>query len=69
VVDVLSRRAHAEHIAAINMYMTNLKDKIVVAENSNQNYLKIKDILHQSNFQQKFNSYELKEDVVLMYKG
>jgi hypothetical protein len=45
VVDTLSRRAHEVHIAAISMYGTDLKDKIVAAANSNQNYLKIKETL------------------------
>jgi hypothetical protein len=36
VVDALSRRAHEVHIAAINMYMTDLKDKIIAATNSYQ---------------------------------
>jgi len=69
VDDALDRRDHEVHIANISMYMTDLKDKIVAVANSNQNYLKIKEILQQSNFQQKFNSYELKEDGILMYKG
>jgi hypothetical protein len=69
VVDALSRRAHEVHIAAISMYKTDLKDQIIATTNSDQHYLKIKEILQQGNFQQKFNSYELKEDGILMYKG
>jgi hypothetical protein len=45
VTDALSRRAHEVHIAAINMYKTNLKDQIIATTNSDQYYLKIKEIL------------------------
>jgi hypothetical protein len=69
VVDAFSKRAHKVHIGAINMYRKNLKEKNVATTNSDQHYLKIKEILQQGNFQEKFNSYELKEDGVLMYKG
>jgi hypothetical protein len=34
VVDALSRRAHEVHIATINMYKTDMKDKIIVVEKS-----------------------------------
>jgi hypothetical protein len=51
VVDALNMRAHEVHIAAISMYMTYLKDKVIVVANSNQNYLKIKETLQQGNFQ------------------
>jgi len=69
VDDSLSRRAHQVHIASISMYKTYLRDIIIVATNSYQHYLKIKEELQQGNFQQKFNYYELKEDGILMYKG
>ena len=46
-----------------------MKDKNIVAVNSHQHYLEIKETLHQGNLQQKFNYYELKEDGILMYKG
>jgi hypothetical protein len=69
VADALSRRAHKVHIAAISMYETYLKDKILATTNSDQNYLKIKETLQQENFQQKFNYYELKVDGILVYKG
>jgi hypothetical protein len=45
VVDALNRRAHEVHIAAINMYKTDLKDKIIATTNSDQHYVKIKDYL------------------------
>jgi hypothetical protein len=69
VVDALNKRAHEMHIAAISMYMTDLKDKIIEATNSDQQYLKIKETLQQGNLQQKFKYYELKEDGILMYRG
>jgi hypothetical protein len=69
VANALIRRAHEKHIVAISMYMTNLKDKIIAATNSDQRYLKIKETLQQGNFQQKFNYCQLKEDGILMYKN
>jgi hypothetical protein len=42
VDDALSERAHEKHIATINMYMTDLKDKIIATTNLDQQYLKIK---------------------------
>jgi hypothetical protein len=51
VVDALSRKAHGMHIAAINMYMTHLKDKSMATTNSNQQNLRIKETLQQGNFQ------------------
>jgi hypothetical protein len=50
VVDALNKREHEKHIAAINMYRNDMKDKIIAAENLNQQYLKIKETLQQGNF-------------------
>jgi hypothetical protein len=36
---------HEMHIAAIGMYNTHMKDKIVATKNSDQHYLKIKETL------------------------
>jgi hypothetical protein len=69
VVDALSVRAHEIHIVSIIIFKINMKDKIVVAANSNQQYLKIKETLQQRNSQQKFDYCEIKEDGILMYKG
>jgi len=60
VVEALRRRDHEVHIAAISMYRTDMKDRIVAVANSDQQYLKIKETLQQGNFQKKFNYYELK---------
>jgi hypothetical protein len=51
VVDALSRRAHEVHVAAINMYMTDLKDQIIAAGNSDQQYVKTRETLQQGKFQ------------------
>jgi hypothetical protein len=40
--------------------MTNIKYQIIAVENSDQQYVKIKEPLQKGNFQQKFNYYELK---------
>jgi hypothetical protein len=68
VVGALSKRAHEMCIATISMYMTDMKEKIIASTNSDQYYMKIKETLQQGIFQQKFNYYELKEDVILMYR-
>jgi hypothetical protein len=60
VADALIRRAHEVNISSIIRYMIDLEDIIIVATNLDQHYLKIKEILQQGNFQQKFKSYELK---------
>jgi hypothetical protein len=69
VADAVNRRAYEVHLSAINMFNIYLKDVIIEAANSDQQYLKIKETLHQGNLQQKINHYELKEDAILMYKG
>jgi hypothetical protein len=62
-------RDHEVPVKTISMYIKNLKDQIIAATNSDRQYVKIKETLHQGNFQHKFNFYELKEDGILMYKG
>jgi len=57
------------HIASISIYRTDLKDKIIAAENLDQQYLKIKETLKQGNLLSKFNYYEWKEDGIIMYRG
>jgi hypothetical protein len=51
VVDALSRRAHETHISAISMFSIFLKERILEADNSYQQYLKIKETLQQDNLQ------------------
>jgi hypothetical protein len=68
VVDTLNRRAYDMRIVAIIMYITDTKDKIIVATNSDQQYLKIKETLQQGNLQQKIKYYESQEDGILRYR-
>jgi hypothetical protein len=51
LANTLNMRAREMHIAAINMYRKDLKDKIIAATNSDQHYVKIKETLQQGNFQ------------------
>jgi hypothetical protein len=69
VVDALRKRYREVHVLAINMHKTDLKDKILKAENSDQYYLQIKENLQQGNLQHKIKNYEFKEDGILFYKG
>jgi hypothetical protein len=57
------------HATTINMYISNLKDRILENANSDQHYLQAKETLQQDNFQHKFKYYDLKEGGVLMHKG
>jgi hypothetical protein len=45
VVDALYRGSHEFYISSNNMYRIDLKDKILEAVNSNQQYIKMKDTL------------------------
>jgi hypothetical protein len=49
VVDAHNKRAHEMHIATISMYISNLKDKIIEATNSDQHCLETKEMLQQGN--------------------
>jgi hypothetical protein len=59
VVDALSKRAHGMCIADIRIFNTYLKDRILRAANSDQQYLQIKEALQQGKLQQKFKNCEL----------
>ena len=69
VSDALNRRVHEIHSATISMWKSDLQNKILKDEKSNQMYLELKIKLHQSKTQQKMENYELREDEILMYKG
>jgi hypothetical protein len=45
VVDALNMKAHEMHIVSIRMYKTDLKDKIIAKQNSDKQYLKIKETI------------------------
>ena len=51
VADALNKRDHEVHVETIIMYIKNLKDQIIVATNSYQQYVEIKETLQQGNFQ------------------
>jgi hypothetical protein len=57
------------HIAGISMYNTNFKYGILGPAYLDQQYLKIKETLHQGNLKQKCKYYEMKEDGIIMYIG
>jgi hypothetical protein len=68
VVDTLNRRVHEIHATNIRMYKSYLSDKILEVANSDQCYMDINKNLQQGKLQQKFEGYELKENVILMYR-
>jgi hypothetical protein len=51
VVDALKKRVHGMHATSIDMYMTNLKDKILEVVTVDQHYVQVKESLQQSNVQ------------------
>jgi hypothetical protein len=65
VADALKRRVHEMHATTISMYTSDLKERILEAEKSNQHYVQIKEKLQQVIFQQKIKDYELREDGIL----
>jgi hypothetical protein len=69
VVDALNRRVHEMHATTISMYQTNLKDKILEATKSDQQYMEIKENFQQGNLQQKIEDYKMEKDEIFMYKG
>jgi hypothetical protein len=68
VVDALSRRVHEMHATTISMYKSDLKDKILEAAKSDQQYMAIKEKFQQGILQQKIENYELREDGLLIYR-
>jgi hypothetical protein len=56
------------HTTTISMYKSDLCHRILEVAKSNQCYVDIKVNLQQGMSQQKFESFELKEDGILMYR-
>jgi hypothetical protein len=69
VVDSLKRRVHEMHATTIIMYKSYLKEIILKAAKSDQQYMEIKENLQQGILQQKTKDYEMREDGTLLYKG
>jgi protein associated with RNAse G/E len=51
VVDALNGRVHEMHVTTINMYKSDLKDRIKEVAKSNQQYMETKEKLQQGNLQ------------------
>jgi hypothetical protein len=69
VVDALSRRVHELHATSISLYQSDLKHKILEAENLDLHYKELVAKLQQGNLQQKIEEYKLDNDEILMYRG
>jgi hypothetical protein len=69
VVDALNRRVHELHATTINMYQSDLKDKIIEAAKSYLQYKELVAKLQQGILQQKIEEYKLDNDEILMYRG
>jgi hypothetical protein len=69
VVDALNRRVHELHTITINMYQSDLKDKILEAAKLDFHYKELVAKLQQSNLQHKIEEYKLENDEILMYRG
>jgi hypothetical protein len=68
VVDALNRRVHELHATTINMYQSDLKDKILEAAKSDLQYMELMEKLQQGILQQKIEDYKLGNDEILMYR-
>jgi hypothetical protein len=69
VVDALSRRVHEMYVETIQICKSYLKDRVLEATKSYQHYVETKEKLQQDNLQPGIEDYELREDVILIYKG
>jgi hypothetical protein len=56
------------HATTISMYYTDLRDKIIEAAKSDQQYEEIRVKLQQGILHKKLDKYELKEDGILMFR-
>jgi len=57
------------HATTISMYQSDLKEIILKAAKSYQEYLEVKEKFQQSNLLQKSEEYKLEKAEILMYMG
>jgi hypothetical protein len=69
VADSLSRRVHELHATTINMYQSDLKEKILEAAKSDLQYKELVAKLQQGILQHKVEDYKLGIDEILMYRN
>jgi hypothetical protein len=69
VADALSRKVHELHDAAISMYRTEMKDRILEAANTDLQYKGLVEKLQQCEEPQPNESYTLGDDGLLLYKN
>ena len=69
VVDALSKRVHELRATTINMYQTDVKGKILEAENTNLQYKELIAKLQQGKTPQHMNIYKLGVDGILLHKN
>jgi hypothetical protein len=68
VVDAISRRVHELHATAINMYQTDLKDRILEVAKADLQYMEMVTKL-QGKMLQKTEDYRMEVDGILLYKN
>jgi hypothetical protein len=69
VADALNRKVHELHATTINMYMTEIKDRILEAANVDWQYRGLVEKLQQHERPQTKESYTLGTDGLLLYKN
>jgi hypothetical protein len=69
VVDALNIRVHEMHATTINMYLSDLKHKILEVAKSYLQYKELVGKLHQGNLQQKIEEYKLDNDEIMKFRG
>jgi hypothetical protein len=68
VTDALNRRVHELHATTISMYQTNIKRKILEAENVDMEYSELVTKLQQGKMPQNVDNYNLGIDGILLHK-
>jgi hypothetical protein len=67
--DAFSKKVHNLHASAINMYMTDIKDRILEAANADLQYRYLVEKLHQSERLDKEENYTLEDYGILLSKN
>jgi hypothetical protein len=68
VDDALSKRVHELRATTINMYQTNLRDRVLEVAKEDMQYMEMVTKLQQGKMLRKIEDYRLEVDGILMYR-
>jgi len=57
------------NVTTINMYMTDLKERILEVVTTDQYYVQVKENLQHNDILQKYKDYKLEEDGILLFRN